>query len=63
MENAIGNIPGLGLAASNGACFSLPNNRADMPREWKYFDLGVDWDAVKRVSIISHASRFFIDLE
>jgi trehalose 6-phosphate synthase/phosphatase len=49
VENAIGNIPGLGLAASNGACFSLPNN-GSLPREWKYFDLGVDWDAVKKVS-------------
>jgi len=47
---AIGNIPGLGLAVSNGAHFSPPV----MPghaRQWHIFDLGVDWDAVKRVAL------------
>jgi len=49
VENAIGNIPGLGLAASNGACFARPLKIGETEREWKYFDLGVDWDAVKKV--------------
>lgn len=49
---AIGHVPGLGLAVSNGACFSPPvqNPESDM-RRWLTFDLGVDWDAVKRVAL------------
>lgn len=48
VEKAIGNIPGLGLAASNGSCFSPPSTD-EGPRTWLALDLGVDWDSVKRV--------------
>jgi hypothetical protein len=48
LEKAIGNIPGIGLAASNGSCFSPPITHGQ--RTWLAFDLGVDWDSVKRVS-------------
>ena len=51
VENAIGHVPGLGLAASNGALFSPPMKTGEISRSWHTFDLGVDWDAVKRVSI------------
>lgn len=47
LERAIGNIPGLGLAASNGSCFSPPST----DRSWLAFDLGVDWDSVKRLAL------------
>ena len=46
---AIGNIPGVGIAASNGACFAPPLKAGETKRHWKYFDLGVDWEAVKRI--------------
>uniref|UniRef100_A0A7S2MWR0 Trehalose 6-phosphate phosphatase n=1 Tax=Helicotheca tamesis TaxID=374047 RepID=A0A7S2MWR0_9STRA len=49
VESAIGHIPGLGLAASNGVCFSPPTKDSQMKREWHAFDLGVDWDEVKKV--------------
>ena len=48
LERAIGNIPGLGLAASNGSCFSPPSNN---DRSWLAFDLGVDWGSVKRLAL------------
>jgi trehalose 6-phosphate synthase/phosphatase len=48
--SAIGNIPGLGLAVSNGAHFSTPV-LPGQKRQWHVFDLGVDWDAVKRVAL------------
>jgi trehalose 6-phosphate synthase/phosphatase len=48
---AIGHIPGLGLAVSNGACFSPPLQPGQTHRRWLTFDLGVDWDAVKRVAL------------
>jgi trehalose 6-phosphate synthase/phosphatase len=48
--NAIGNVPGLGLAVSNGAHFSAPAIPGQK-RQWQIFDLGVDWDAVKRVAL------------
>jgi trehalose 6-phosphate synthase/phosphatase len=54
MENvisAIGHIPKLGLAVSNGANFSPPMTDFDTERRWLTFDLGVDWDAVKRVAL------------
>ena len=47
---AIGNVPGLGLAVSNGAHFSPPVTHGQV-RQWRIFDLGVDWDAVKRVAL------------
>ena len=52
VEKAIGNVRGLGLAASNGACFAPPLKDGEVKRRWKYFDLGVDWDAVKAVSFV-----------
>ena len=48
--SALGHIPGLGLAVSNGAKFSPPAQIGEV-RQWKTFDLGVDWDAVKRVAL------------
>jgi len=47
--DAIGDITGLGLAASNGACFAPPLKQNETHRQWKYFDLGVNWDAVKKI--------------
>ena len=49
--NALGHIHNLGLAVSNGATFSPPLQKADEERRWQTFDLGVDWDAVKRVAL------------
>ena len=49
--DAIGDITGLGLAASNGACFAPPLKQNETHRQWKYFDLGVNWDAVKKVGL------------
>jgi hypothetical protein len=45
----MGDIPGLGLAASNGACFAHPVSIDSSSRKWETFDYGVDWKAVKRV--------------
>lgn len=49
--NAIGHLPGLGLAVSNGARYSPPVQPGDTRRRWLTFDLGVDWEAVKRVAL------------
>jgi len=51
--NALGHIHNLGLAVSNGAKFSPPTGMQgkDEERRWQTFDLGVDWDAVKRVAL------------
>ena len=49
--SALGNLPCLGLAVSNGACFSPPLTSPNERRRWLTFDLGVDWDAVKRVAL------------
>mmetsp|Transcript_1714 Transcript_1714/g.2524 ORF Transcript_1714/g.2524 Transcript_1714/m.2524 type:complete len:1280 (+) Transcript_1714:278-4117(+) len=49
VETAIGHIPGLGLAASNGVCFSPPSEGGRAQRKWHEFDLGVDWNEVKKV--------------
>jgi trehalose 6-phosphate synthase/phosphatase len=46
---SIGQIPGLGLAASNGACFAPPRKQGETQYNWKYFDLGVEWEAVKKI--------------
>jgi trehalose 6-phosphate synthase/phosphatase len=49
---AIGHVPHLGLAVSNGACFSPPlENPTVERRQWLTFDLGVDWEAVKKVAL------------
>jgi trehalose 6-phosphate synthase/phosphatase len=49
--SALGQIPSLGLAVSNGARFLPPIKPGDTVRRWLTFDLGVDWDAVKRVAL------------
>jgi trehalose 6-phosphate synthase/phosphatase len=49
--NALGHLPNLGLAVSNGARFSPPLKPGERERRWYTFDLGVDWDAVKRVAL------------
>lgn len=49
--SALGHIAKLGLAVSNGANFSPPMTDQDAERRWQTFDLGVDWDAVKRVAL------------
>jgi len=51
VEKAIGNIPGLYLAASNGACFALPLQPGETNRKWHCFDLGVNWKEVKDVAL------------
>lgn len=48
LEVAVGNVPGLGLAASNGTCFADPGGRE---RSWQYLDFGVDWNAIKKVAM------------
>jgi trehalose 6-phosphate synthase/phosphatase len=48
LELAVGGIPGLGLAASNGTCFVDPGQEG----VWQYLDFGVDWNAVKAVRIM-----------
>jgi trehalose 6-phosphate synthase/phosphatase len=48
---ALGHLSSLGLAVSNGACFSPPLENAYERRRWLTFDLGVDWDAVKRMAL------------
>mmetsp|Transcript_43467 Transcript_43467/g.91312 ORF Transcript_43467/g.91312 Transcript_43467/m.91312 type:complete len:1357 (+) Transcript_43467:272-4342(+) len=50
LEVAVGNVPGLGLAASNGTCFSDPEGQVEQ-RAWQYLDFGVDWNAVKKVAM------------
>ena len=49
LEAAVGNIQGLGLAASNGTCFAGPAGIEG--RQWQYLDFGVDWAAVKKVAL------------
>jgi len=49
--SALGHLPGLGLAVSNGARYSPPVQPGETARRWLTFDLGVDWDAVKRVAL------------
>ncbi|KAL3910240.1 MAG: hypothetical protein SGILL_007770, partial [Bacillariaceae sp.] len=49
--SALGHIHNLGLAVSNGARFSPPLQNKEDTRHWQTFDLGVDWDAVKRVAL------------
>ena len=51
LEGSLGTIPRIGLAASNGACFSWPSTAEDGAREWHAFQFGVDWDEVKAVAI------------
>ena len=49
--SALGPLTGIGLAVSNGASFSPPLASGATTREWFTFDLGVDWEAVKRVAL------------
>ena len=50
LEGALGNIRGLGMAHSNGACYSMPLPN-EMSRAWLSYDLGVDWEAVKKAAL------------
>ena len=50
LEDALGKVPGLGLAHSNGACYSVPLP-GETQREWLSYDLGVDWEAVKKTAL------------
>ena len=50
LESAIGNVPGLGLAASNGTCFADPP-RGGQTRVWQYLDYGLVWDEVKKAAM------------
>ena len=50
LENALGDVEGLGLAASNGACFAMPAEKGQK-REWQAFQFGVDWEKVKAVAL------------
>ena len=51
VEQAIGHIPGLGLAASNGSCFSPPLREGSAYRTWLALDLGVDWASVEAAAL------------
>jgi len=51
LEGSLGKIPRLGLAASNGACFSFPSAKEGEKRTWNAFQFGVDWEEVKAVAI------------
>ncbi|EED95365.1 trehalose-6-phosphate synthase, partial [Thalassiosira pseudonana CCMP1335] len=54
LEIAVGDIPGLGLAASNGACFADPGGRE---RTWQYLDFGVDWNEAAMPIISKYTAR------
>ncbi len=58
LELAVGGIPGLGLAASNGTCFADPGREGNA---WQYLDFGVDWNAVKKVNKVYCQSFNFIE--
>lgn len=49
--NALGPLSGIGLGVSNGAQFSPPMKANQSQRDWFTFDLGVDWDAVKKQAL------------
>lgn len=57
LEAAVGDIAGLGLAASNGACFADPGSQG----KWTYLNFGVDWQAVQKVGFLLYLppNRFF----
>ena len=46
IEKAVGDIPGLGLAAGNGGTISRPLKLGETSRKWEAIDLGVDWKTV-----------------
>ena len=51
IENAIGHIEGIGLASGNGGSLSCPTFDKKAERKWETSNLGVDFDAVKRVAL------------
>ena len=63
VDKAIGHIPGIGIAASNGACFAPPLKPGDTGRKWKFFDLGVDWDEVKAVCYLKSGHSCIVFLK
>jgi len=48
IQNAIGDVEGLGLAAGNGGMISHPS-RTEKRKKWVASDLGVQWDEVKKI--------------
>lgn len=50
IENAIGDIKGLGLASGNGGSLTNPTSESGR-RKWTTSNLGVDWDAIKKVTL------------
>jgi len=48
IQQAIGDIPGIGLASGNGGSISHPIQRRER-RKWKASDLGVDWETIKKI--------------
>ena len=57
LELAVGGIPGLGLAASNGTCFADPGREEN---SWQFLDFGVDWNAVKKVSKVFYQIQLYL---
>ena len=51
LENAIGDIPGLGLASGNGGSIAKPVGPGQTQRKWEDIDLGVDWGAVTNITL------------
>lgn len=51
IENAIGDIHGLGLASGNGGTLSRPVANGSSYRRWETSDLGVDWNTVKEIAL------------
>eukprot|EP00752_Nemacystus_decipiens_P011628 g10323.t1 len=50
LMQAVGAVPGLGLAANNGLAFSWPVE-AGKERSWEVFDYGVNWEEVKNSAL------------
>ena len=50
IESSLGNIRGLGLASSNGSCFSPPTKH-DAARSWLALDIASNWEEVKKKTI------------
>lgn len=49
IESSLGNIKGMGLASSNGSCFSPPTKQA--ARSWLALDIASNWEEVKKKAI------------
>lgn len=64
LEEVLGHIPDLGLAAANGLYISLPGasdndeypgrldgNSSQNKRQWRIMDYGVDWEKIKEITL------------